>query len=72
MTRTEQPFEAYPFLIPASLAAKVGSIVVHVDEALSDSGHEFDVEALRTLIGLHDVQEWIAALGKMSLVAVKR
>lgn len=62
----------YPFVIPASLAAKVGSIVAHVDEALSDDGHAFDVTTLRALVNLPDVREWVDALSKLALVSVKR
>lgn len=72
MTEPSRSTSQYPFAIPGSLAAKVGSIVVHVDEALSDDGHKFDVLALQSLIALPDVQEWVAALGKLGLVAVKR
>lgn len=33
-----------PFKIEASLAAKVGSILVHVEEGLSADGHTFDLQ----------------------------
>lgn len=63
---------AYPFVIPAALAAKVGSILVHVEEGTGPDGHAFDWEAARALLGQADVVEWIRALQKMALVPVKR
>ena len=56
--------------LPPALLAKLGSIVVHADEACSDSAHSFDVEALKALIAQPDVQDFIVALGP--LVPVKR
>lgn len=56
--------------LPASLLAKVGSILVHADELLSADGHEFDSAAMRALIADADVKASIASLGP--LVPVKR
>lgn len=62
----------YPFVMQASLAAKIGSILVHVEEGTSADGHAFDWESARALLGQADVVEWIRALQKMALVPVKR
>lgn len=62
----------YPFVLPASLAAKVGSVLVHVEEGTSADGHAFDWEATRSLLGQADVVEWLRALQKLALVPVKR
>lgn len=61
-----------PFKMEASLAAKVGSILVHIEEATSDDGHPFDMEAIKPLLAQPDVRAWIAALQKIALVPVKR
>ena len=54
---------------PMSLttAAKLGSIVVHLEEVLAD-GHDFDVIAMRSLVNDLDVQRFVTALRKMALV----
>lgn len=62
----------YPFAISPRLAAKVGSLIVHVDEALSPGGHEFDWTATRALLTDSEVVEWLRALQKMTLVPLKR
>lgn len=55
-----------------SLAAKVGSILVHVEEGLSEDRHHFDWEAVKVLLAQSDVTAWIASLQKIALVPVKR
>lgn len=62
----------YPFVIEGALAAKIGSVLVHVDEAISADGHLFDWEATRALLGDAAVLEWLRALQKMALVPMKR
>lgn len=47
------------------LLAKLGSIVVHVEEMLSDATHEFDVAAVRALVQDADVQAWLKAMGPL-------
>jgi hypothetical protein len=54
------------------LLCKLGSIVVHADELLSPGGHQFDSEALKALLADSDVQVWIAEMGFMALVPLKR
>lgn len=63
---------ADPFKLEASLAAKVGSILVHVEEGLSDDGHTFDWATARTLLAQADVQAWLASLRQIALVPKKR
>ena len=48
-----------------SLLCKLGSIAVHVDEALSAEGHPFDWAATRGLIEDPEVKQWIADMGAM-------
>jgi hypothetical protein len=61
-----------PFKMEASLAAKVGSVLVHVDEFTSVDGHPFDMEAIKALLAQPDVVAWISSLQKLALVPVKR
>lgn len=60
------------FSPPVQLIAKVGSILVHVDEALSDDGHRFDWATVRSMLADREVQQWLAALQSHALVPVKR
>ena len=45
-----------------SLLCKLGSIVVHADEALSPGGHHFDVATIRTLLADQEVNEWLKTM----------
>lgn len=64
--------KTFPFAIEPSLAAKVGSILVHTEEGTSSDGHEFDWHAVRALLADAQIVEWLRALQKMALVPVKR
>lgn len=46
-----------------SLLMKLGSIAVHVDEATSLGGHEFDWTATRVLLDDPEVKLWIMNMG---------
>lgn len=46
-----------------SLLAKIGSIVVHVDESLAAGGHALDVEAIKSLLTDAEVRSWIESMG---------
>lgn len=63
---------ADPFKLNPSLAAKIGSILVHVEEGLSRDEHPFDWTAARTMMAMSDVREWLDELGKMALIPKKR
>lgn len=56
----------------ASLAAKVGSILVHADEAVGPAGHHFDTAAIAALLLDPEVQAWLAELRNLALIPVKR
>lgn len=45
------------------LLMKLGSIVVHAEEAISADGHEFDIEAMKPLLADSDVRQWIKDMG---------
>ena len=46
-----------------TLLCKLGSLIVHADEALALKGHTFDVEAMKPLLADPEVQDWIKAMG---------
>lgn len=63
---------AVPFEPDPSLLAKLGSIIRHAEEAISDTGHRFDVAAVETLLEDPDVAEWMVAMDELGLLPVKR
>jgi hypothetical protein len=52
-----------PLKPSVSLLSKLGSIVVHADEATSAGRHEFDIVAIKSLLDNPEVKEWITAMG---------
>jgi hypothetical protein len=54
------------------LQAKIGSLLVHMDEAASSDGHHFDLVAIRSLMDEADVVEWMDGLRALALLPVKR
>jgi hypothetical protein len=61
-----------PLKPSATLLCKLGSIVVHTEEMLSDKGHHFDLEALKAVLTDREVEEWMLAMQKMALLPEKR
>lgn len=61
-----------PFTPSTGLIAKVGSILVHVEEGAGEGGHAFDWTAARSLLADREVQEWLDGLRRHALVPVKR
>lgn len=59
-------------LIDWSLAAKVGSALVHAEEMLGNSGHAFDKAALQQMLADTEVQFFLEQLRKDALLPVKR
>ena len=49
----------------AALLAKLGSVVVHAEEAVSAEGHAFDVEAIKALVNDREVKAWIKGMGAL-------
>ena len=56
----------------SSLLAKLGSAIVHADEAMSENGVAEDEGAFRSLLRDPDVSEWIEGMNGMGLLPVKR
>jgi hypothetical protein len=61
-----------PLLPSVSLLCRLGSIVVHVEELLSDDGHYFDRIELQQCLDDPEVKEWLVEMGKLALVPLKR
>lgn len=55
-----------------SLLCKLGSIVVHADEATEHGGHEFDVIAIRNVLNDPEVAAWISGMTRKGFLPVKR
>jgi len=56
----------------AALLAKLGSILVHTSEGVSDGGHAFDWFAVQALIMDSEVQAWLDGMQRLALLPVKR
>ena len=57
---------------PVRLLAKLGSIVVHVDEGHGEGGHRFDWAAVGSLIADREVQEWLEGMDAKGLLPKRR
>lgn len=55
-----------------SLSCKLGSIVVHAEEAMSPDGHAFDLKAIIGLLNDAEVAEWLAEMRQAAFLPVKR
>lgn len=56
-----------PKTLTLGAAVKVGSILVHIEEAMSADGHDLDVYALKGLLYDADVQEWLGRFDEVLL-----
>jgi hypothetical protein len=54
-----------------SVLAKIGSIIVHIEEII-DHGHAFDVIAMQGLLKDSEIQEWLGEMRKFALIPEKR
>lgn len=54
------------------LLSKLGSLVVHCEEAASAKGHAFDKMAIDSIVNDREVQDWLDGMRKMALLPVKR
>jgi hypothetical protein len=61
-----------PLFPEVRVLAKVGSILVHIEEGFGEDGHSFDLIAIKTLLNDPDVRHWIEGMRKLALVPVKR
>lgn len=54
------------------LLTKLGSIARHADEYLSDAGHDFDRQAILSLLADPQIQDWLNGMDAMALLPRKR
>lgn len=54
------------------LLAKLGSLIVHFEEGISDKGHPFDAVAMRQCFADPEVVAWLEGMRKLALLPVKR
>jgi hypothetical protein len=50
---------------PLTLLCKLGSLAVHVDEALSDDSHLYDWTVIHMLLDDPEVKQWIIDMGPL-------
>lgn len=55
-----------------SLFCKLGSLAVHVEEFLSDDGHEFDKASIDSLLSDHEMKLFLRQLREQGLLPEKR
>lgn len=55
-----------------SLLCKLGSLIVHFEEANDRGGHLFDRVAIDSLEADSEVQEWIVQMEDLALIPRKR
>lgn len=56
----------------AALLVKLGSIIVHFDEATAPGGHAYDIQAAHQLLADEEVAEWMKQMGAAAMLPVKR
>lgn len=61
-----------PLKPSVALLVKIGSLVVHLEEARSATSHAFDLAAIESLQADPEVQHWFSAMTKMAMLPVKR
>jgi hypothetical protein len=61
-----------PLKPEASVLMKIGSIVVHISEAISEKSHEFDFAAIQSLLEDSEVLDWLEQMDKLALLPKKR
>lgn len=58
--------------MPVTLRLKLGSLVVHCEEATGNNAHDFDLHAIAGLIQDPEVRLFIEETAKMGILPVKR
>lgn len=63
----QDPLKPSPHLL-----CKLGSIIVHAEEGMSNNGHAFDIITLESLLNDEGVKEWLTEMHKLALIPRKR
>lgn len=61
-----------PTITDPQLLVKVGSIIIHIQEMLSPTGHAFDAQVLKQMVYENDVVEWLIKMDALALLPKKR
>lgn len=61
-----------PLKPSAALLCKLGSLIVHLEEAMSPNAHQFDITAATQLRKDPEVQQWFQQMQTLAMVPVKR
>lgn len=61
-----------PLKPSVALLAKIGSILVHVEEDASPNGHPFDLVATHALLRDPEVQAWLDGMRGATFLPLKR
>ena len=55
-----------------SILCKLGSIMVHLQEFFSPTGHTNDMDAVKSLLDDAEINEWLKEMDRLSLLPKKR
>ena len=55
-----------------TILIKLGSLFVHIEEALSDKAHHFDIAVIKQALVDKELTEWIKGMDKLALIPKKR
>lgn len=56
----------------ATLLVKLGSLAIHIEEAISSKGHHFDIATIKGQLQDEELREWLKAMDKLALLPKKR
>ena len=56
----------------ADVLVRLGSLAVHVDEFISEDGHEADLHAIKSLLDDDILKNWLEDMRKGAWLPVKR
>lgn len=55
-----------------TLLVKLGSLIVHIEEMLSETGHHFDISVIKTALADPELKTWIIQMNELALLPLKR
>lgn len=74
MKHSEENFDlrGNPLHPSPQLLIKLGSLIIHYQEFLSEKGHPMDKNAINTIEEDEEFQQWIKQMNNMAFLPVKR
>ena len=55
-----------------NVLCKLGSLAIHVEEAMSNKGHKLDIGAIKGILEDPEIKEWLKQMDKLALLPKKR